>query len=148
MAELTDIGTRRVWYEQTGAISEDPRVFVFASLGAARTTPAPGCETVVSPGEEYSGTPGRGWRYVALEYVAGRPAHHVQCGDDLWIDVATRLTLRSRAAAPVRAGGAQTKAVEVTSVELGQPPSRPQRSVNRQALPRSPRRNTRNTSAR
>ena len=107
------------------AISEDPRVFVFASLAAARTaTDAQVARLAVSPGEEYSGIPGRGWRYVALEYVAGRPAHHVRCGDDLWIDVATRLTLRSRAAAT---GGdsvpARVEAVEVTSVELGQPPS-------------------------
>lgn len=124
MAELTNIGPRRVWYEQRDAISEDPRVFVYGSLAEARTTSTPGCEISVSPGEEYSGTPGRGWRYVALESVAGRPAHHVQCGDDLWIDVATRLILRSRAAATGEGGAAvQTKAVEVTSVELGQPPS-------------------------
>jgi hypothetical protein len=123
-AELTTIGPRRVWYEQTDAIAEDPRVFVFASLGAARTRPAPGCEVAVSPGEEYSGAPARSWRYVALEYVASRPAHHVRCGDDMWIDVATRLTLRSRAAA-TGAGGASTQVgeIEVTSVELGQPPS-------------------------
>ena len=123
-AELAEIDSRRVWYEQAGAISEDPRVFVFASLGAARGVPAPGCEVAVSPGEEYSGAPARGWRYVALEYVADRPAHHVSCGDDLWIDVATRLTLRSRAAA-AGSGDAppQFGTVEVTSVELGQPPS-------------------------
>jgi hypothetical protein len=82
--------------------------------------PAPGCEIAVSPGEQYSGAPARGWRYVALEYVAGRPAHHVRCGDDMWIDIATRLTLRSRAAA-TGAGGA-SRVIEVTSVDLGQPP--------------------------
>ena len=61
---------------------------------------------------------------LGLEYVAGRPAHHVQCGADMWIDVATRLTLRSRAAG-AGANGAPpgTGSVEVTSVELGQPPS-------------------------
>ena len=124
MAELTNIGTGSVWREQTDAIAEDPRVFVFASLGSARGAPAPGCEIAVSPGEEYSGVPARGWEYVGLEYVAGRPAHHVQCGDDMWIDVATRLTLRSRAAG-AGANGAPTGtgSVEVTSVELGQPPS-------------------------
>ena len=120
IAELRDLGSRRVWYQQADAISEDPRVFVFASLGAARSAPAPGCEIAVSPGEEYSGKPGRSWQYVGLEYVAGRPAHHVRCGDDLWIDVATRLTLRSQAATGV--DGA-SKAIEVTSVELGQPPT-------------------------
>jgi hypothetical protein len=124
IAELAKIGSKRVWYKQADAISEDPRVFVFASLGAARTDPAPGCEVAVSPGEEYSGAPGRGWRYVGLEYVAGRPAHHVQCGDEMWIDVATRLTLRSLAAAPAAADSSPGPArVEVTSIELGQPPS-------------------------
>jgi hypothetical protein len=121
--EFAKIGARRIWYEQTDAISEDPRVFVYGSLAEARTTSTPGCEISVSPGEEYSGTPGRGWRYIGLEYVAGRPAHHVRCGDDLWIDVATRLTLSSRAAATAAGAPARVGAVEVTSVELGQPPA-------------------------
>ena len=44
-----------------------------------------------------------GWRYVATEYVIGRPTFHVTCGGgDLWIDVDTRLILRSRG--PVRNG--------------------------------------------
>lgn len=116
-AELKDAGSRRVWYQQTNAIFEDPRVFVFAALGAARGGPAPGCEVAVTPGEQYSGEPGRNWRYVALEYVAGRPAHHVRCTDDLWIDVATRLTLKSQAAT----GAGSTRTIEVTSVEVGQP---------------------------
>jgi hypothetical protein len=124
MAQLMEIGGQRVWHEQAEAISEDPRVFVYAELGAARSAPAPGCETAVSPGEEYAGEPARGWQYVAVEYVAGRPAHHVRCGDDLWIDVATRLTLRSRAAA-TGAGGflPRFRMIEVTNVEIGQPPA-------------------------
>jgi hypothetical protein len=122
MAELAEIGGRRVWREQADAIGEDPRVFVFASLGAGRSAPAPGCEVAVSPGEEYSGIPARGWRYVALEYVAGRPAHHVRCRDDLWIDVATRLILRSQAvAAGARGQSPEVGMVEVTSVEVGEP---------------------------
>ena len=43
-----------------------------------------------------------GWRYIGAEYVAGRPTHHVACvGEhaldiDLWLDIETRLILRTR----------------------------------------------------
>jgi hypothetical protein len=113
MGQLTVVNSEKVWYEQAGAISEDPRVFVFATMGAARRNTAPGCEVAVSPGEVYVDTPGRGWKYLGSEYVAGRPTHHVACGDELWIDTETRMTLRSR-------GGALT--IEATDVEFGQPP--------------------------
>ena len=125
-ADVAIVDGRQVWSVQDGAISEDPRVFVYAALGAGRSFPQPGCETAVSPGEEYVGEPARGWEYVGLEYVAGRPTHHVRCGEDLWIDVETRLTLRSRGAMigkdfqPI-AGSVHT--VEATEVVFGQPPS-------------------------
>lgn len=114
MGELLIVNSERVWHEQAGAISEDPRVFVFATMGAARRNTAPGCEVAVSPGEVYVDTPGRGWKYLGSEYVAGRPTHHVACGDELWIDIETRMTLRSR-------GAGQT--IEATEVEFGQPPA-------------------------
>ena len=106
---------RPVWYEQSEAISKDPRVFVFAALGAARSAPSPGCETAVSPEEEYVGEPGRSWVYVGVEDVAGGPTRHVRCGDDLLIDVETRVTLRSRSTD-------QSRTIEATEVVFGQPP--------------------------
>lgn len=119
LGELTTFGSRRVWSQRVGSISEDPRVFVYATLGSARGIPDAGCEVAISPGEEYVGVPAGGWTYVGLEYVVGRPAHHVQCGADLWIDVATRLTLRS-SSHPDR-GGVVNRTIEVTAIELGQP---------------------------
>lgn len=127
MGQLLTVDGRQSWHEQAGAIMEDPRVFVFATLGAARGTPSPGCEVAVSPGEQYADTPARGWRHVGVEVVAGRPSHHVACGtDELWIDVETHLALRSRGAA--RDGQSQLvpgviRNVEVTSIEEGQPPA-------------------------
>ena len=53
------------------------------------------------PSEVGNGTAATGWRYVGVEYVAGRPTHHVACvGElsldiDLWLDIETRLILRS-----------------------------------------------------
>src|SRR5439155_13503779 len=113
-----------MWYQQDGAIQEDPRVFVYATLGAASFTGGSGCEVAVSPGEVYPYTPGSGWRYVGLEYVAGRPSHHVMCDGELWIDTATRVTWRSRG--PVLdAGGrpieGRSRTVEVTRLRFGQP---------------------------
>ena len=36
------------------------------------------------------------WKYVGLEYLIGRPTYHVSCGaSEMWLDVATRLPLRS-----------------------------------------------------
>ena len=100
MGQLLTVDGRPSWYEQADAISEDPRVFVYATLGAARSDRSPGCEVAVSPGEEYADMPARGWRHVGVERVAGRPAHHVSCGtDELWIDVKTHLALRSRGVA-------------------------------------------------
>ncbi len=127
LGEVTIVDGQPVWYDQAEAFSEDPRVFVFAALGAARSGPQPGCEVAVSPGEEYIGEPGRGWAYLAVEYVAGRPTHHVSCGgSDLWIDTETRVTLRSRG--PVLGADGQpipdqTRTIEATEVTFGQPPA-------------------------
>jgi hypothetical protein len=85
-----------------------------------------GCEVAVSEGEVYAYTPGRAWRYVGLETVAGRAAHHVACDGrgDLWLDVETSLTLRSQGF--VRGPGGfpvagSTHTIEVTTIEPGPP---------------------------
>ena len=130
MAELLMIDSRPAWYQQDQAISEDPRVFVFAELGGAQsgTGKEHGCEVAISPGEVYSYTPAGAWRYVALDTVAGRPAQHVTCAGvgDLWVDVATRLTLKSQG--PRRDSGGwpvagALRTIEVTAIEPGQPPA-------------------------
>ncbi len=116
------------WYQQAEAISEDPRVFVYATMGAAAfgAPGGPGCETAISPGEIYANPPGRRWRWVGIEEVAGRPAHHVQCDGELWIDAETGLTLRSRGPALDEAfqpipGSSRT--VEATQVVFEAPPA-------------------------
>jgi hypothetical protein len=126
--ELLIVDSRPAWYEQRGAISEDPRVFVYAALGGALsgTGKEYGCEVAISPEEVYSYTPGRAWRHLGLETVAGRPAHHVTCDGrgDLWLDVDTQLTLRSQGVRRDRDGWPipdSLHTIEVTAIELGQP---------------------------
>jgi hypothetical protein len=130
MGELLIVDSQPAWHEQQDAIGEDPRVFVFARLGGARygTGTEYGCEIGISPGESYSYPPGNAWRYVGLETVAGRRAHHVTCAGtgDLWIDVETRLTLRSQGLRQGTGGfpvPGELHTIEVTSIELGQPSS-------------------------
>src|SRR5438445_3969202 len=130
MGELQIVDSQPVWHEQQDAIMEDPRVFVFARLGGARYVDgtAYGCEIGISPGEVYSYPPGNAWRYVGLETVAGRPAHHVTCAGtgDLWLDVETRLTLQSQGLRRGAGGfpiAGDVHTIEVTSIALGQPSS-------------------------
>jgi hypothetical protein len=130
IGELLIVDSQPAWHEQQDAIGEDPRVFVFARLGGARygTGTEYGCEIGTSPGESYSYPPGNAWRYVGIETVAGRRAHHVTCADtgDLWIDVETRLTLRSQGLRRGTGGfpvPGELHTIEVTSIELGQPSS-------------------------
>ena len=68
----------------------------------------------------------------ALEYVAGRPTHHVACvGEhaldiDLWLDVETRLILRTREPATDDAGQpipGQFGTTEVTEIAFGEQPA-------------------------
>ena len=128
--ELLVVDSRSAWYEQEGAISEDPRVFVYAQLGSATWGGGaePGCEVAISPGEVYSYAPGNAWRYVGLETVAGRPAHQVTCEGrgDLWIDVETRLTLRSQGVRRDEGGwpiAGTVHTVEVGAIAPGLPPA-------------------------
>jgi hypothetical protein len=126
MGQLANVGATRVWVEQQGAISEDPRVFLLAEMeGAAYGQP--GCEVTRNDGEAGKGTATSGWTYVDAESVAGRPAFHVACGGgELWIDADTRLVLRSRG--PVRDANLQPvpgaiRTIEVTSLEFGEQPA-------------------------
>ena len=74
----------------------------------------------------YAESPGRRWRYVGVEAIAGRLAHHLECDGDVWIDVETRLMLKSRGLAvdegfyPIPG---VYRAVEATEVVFGQPPA-------------------------
>ena len=117
-AQLVTVGSERRWIQDpAGAIGEDPRVFVYANLGAPGhgQAPVPGCEVATSPGEEYVGEPGRAWQYVGVETVVGRAAHHISCGGrDRWLDIETRLTLRDQTSAGIS---------EVTEITFGQPPA-------------------------
>ena len=83
-----------VWVEQGHeAIGEDPRVYIRTVLSADE---GPGCEMQRDPSDVGNNTVAAGWRYIGTEYVAGRPTHHVACLGDLWIDIETRLILRTQ----------------------------------------------------
>jgi len=125
--ELAAVGSRKVWVEQAGAISEDPRVFLLATMLGGAAYGQQGCEVTRNDGDVGNGTAASGWQYVDAEYVAGRPTHHVACGGgDLWIDVETRLLLRSQG--PDRNAELQpipgaVRTIEVTDLEFGKQPS-------------------------
>jgi hypothetical protein len=125
--QLAIVGSTKEWVQQDGAISEDPRVFLLAEMEGGGAGNQPGCGMTRNQGEIGDGTAASGWTYVATEYVIGRPAFHVACGGgDLWIDVETRLILRSRGPArdasfqPIR-GSSRT--IEVTALEFGDQPA-------------------------
>ena len=127
MGQLVPVGSDKVWVEQAGAISEDPRVFLLAELEGSGASGLSGCGATRNEGEVGNGTAASGWSYVGTEYVAGRPAHHVACaGGDLWIDVETRLILRSRG--PARDQSFQPipntfRTIEVTELDFGEQPA-------------------------
>ena len=87
----------------------------------------PGCGVTRNDGEVGDGTAASAWKYVATEYVAGRPTFHVTCGGgDLWIDVETRLVLRSRG--PVLNQAYQpvpgsSRTIGVTKLAFGEQPA-------------------------
>ena len=90
---MATVGSDKVWVEPGHeAIGEDPRVYIRTVLSAE----GPECEMEPDPSEVGNGTAATGWRYVGVEYVAGRPTHHVACVGDLWLDIETRLILRIR----------------------------------------------------
>jgi hypothetical protein len=125
------VDSEAVWIEEGHeAIEDDPRVFlrtVFSRPGGG-----PGCEMEQDPSEVDGRTAATGWRYVDAEYVAGRPTHHVACvGElsldiDLWLDIETRLILRTRAPATDESGQpipGQFETTEVTEIAFGDQPA-------------------------
>ncbi len=94
--ELTELDGRPVWLEISG--QGHPLAELSGTLGLQRA-----CDT--------------GWRYVGLEDRLDRPVHHVACGgSEMWLDVETRLPLRS-----VRVQGEDqpTTVRDVTELRVG-----------------------------
>ena len=148
--ELESVGSVKVWvveggdgstvtFEQGGATSEDPRAFVFAQMEGAGAGNLPGnlpsCGLTRNQGDVGDGTAASGWTYVGTEDVVGRPVFHVTCDAvDLWIDVQTRLILRSRGPAqnatdmptdgqPLPGAFGQIETIEVTDLQFGEQPA-------------------------
>ncbi len=119
---MAPVESEPVWVEQGHeAIGEDPRVFLRTVLSGDE---GPGCEMEREPSNVGSGTVAAGWRYVGLEDVAGRPTHHVACAGDLWIDIETRLILRTQGPAVDDAGQPiPVEFTEVTEIEFGEQPA-------------------------
>jgi hypothetical protein len=131
LSGVAPVGTEAVWVgqDEEEAFGDDPRVILRTILGAAD---GPGCEMERDPSEVGNGTAATGWRYVGVEYVAGRPTHHVACvGDlsvdiDLWLDIETRLILRTREPLTDDAGQpipGQFLTTEVTEIAFGEQPA-------------------------
>lgn len=127
---MAPVESQDVWVEPGHeSFGDDPRVFLRTILGAAE---GPGCEMERDPDAAGSGTAATGWRYVGDEYVTGRPTHHVACvGEhaldiDLWLDIETRLILRTRAPLTDDAGQpipGQFGGREVTQIAFGEQPA-------------------------
>ena len=117
------VGPDTVWVEQDEAIGEDPRVYL---SGLGRLGGGVDCESADNLDAVDNGTATTGWRYVGVEEVAGRPTHHVACQGDLWIDIETRLVMRSRAPLIDDSGqpipGA-SRSFEVTEIEFAEQPA-------------------------
>jgi hypothetical protein len=124
------VESEAVWVEPGHeAIGDDPRVFLRTILSPGEE---PGCEMERDPSGVGNGTAATGWRYVGVEYVAGRPTHHVACvGElsldiDLWLDIETRLILRTREPLTDDAGrpiAGQFGTTEVTEITFGEQPA-------------------------
>ena len=119
---MASVESEPVWVEQGHeAIGEDPRVFLRTVLSADE---GPGCEMERDPNDVGNDTVAAGWRYVGLEYVAGRPTHHVACAGDLWIDIETRLILRTQGPAVDDAGQPiPVEFTEVAEIAFGEQPA-------------------------
>jgi hypothetical protein len=128
------VDSQAVWIEPGHeAVDDNPREYIRSVLNAGgNAADGPGCEMEVDPGEVDDGTAATGWRYVGVEYVAGRPTHHVACAGklsvdtDLWLDVETRLILRIREPLADDAGQpipGQFGTTEVTEITFGEQPS-------------------------
>ena len=119
---MAPVESEPVWVEQGHeAIGEDPRVFIRTVLSADE---GPGCEMERDPSDVGNATVAAGWRYIGTEYVAGRPTHHVACVGDLWIDIETRLILRTQGPAVDDAGQPiPVEFTEVAEIAFGEQPA-------------------------
>jgi hypothetical protein len=119
---MAPVESEPVWVEQGhDAIGVDPRVWIRTVLSADE---GPGCEMERDASDLGNDTVAAGWRYIGTEYVAGRPTHHVACVGDLWIDIETRLILRTQGPAVDDAGQPiPVEFTEVTEIAFGEQPA-------------------------
>jgi hypothetical protein len=120
LIELARQGNEDVWIDEPFSTGGDPRGRIYQELAAyLGVADVFDCEmTELDASSD--------WQYVGLEYILGRPAHHIRCGGDFWIDVETRLILRSHG--PLTPDGQPatetTRTIEVTALEFeDQPPA-------------------------
>jgi hypothetical protein len=121
---IAPVESDEVWVEPGHeAFGDDPRMWIRTVLNSEE---GPGCEMERDPSEVGSGTAATGWRYVGVEFVAGRPTHHFACVGEIWLDVETRLILRTRAPETDDAGQpipGRFKTLEVTDITFGEQPA-------------------------
>ena len=128
------VDSQAVWIEPGHeAVDDNAREYIRGVLNAGgNAAEGPGCEMEVDPEEVDDGTAATGWRYVGVEYVAGRPTHHVACvgglsvDTDLWLDIETRLILRVREPLTDDAGQpipGEFGTMEVTEITFGEQPA-------------------------
>ena len=118
IVELARQGSEEVWIDEPFSMGGDPRGRIFQELAAyLGVADVFDCEMTQLDASS-------GWRYVGLEYILGRPVHHIRCGGDFWIDVETRLILRSHG--PLTPDGQPandtTRTIEVTALEFTEQP--------------------------
>ena len=116
------VGPDSVWVEQGEAIGEDPRAYILSLSGLGSGGE---CESTEDPDDVGNGTAATGWRYVGVEDVAGRPAHHVACDGDLWFDIETQSScqpepLLDDAEQPIPGA---FWSIEVTEIEFAEQPA-------------------------
>jgi hypothetical protein len=121
---MAPVESEAVWVEPGHeAFGEDPRMWILTVLNSEE---GPGCEMERDPNEVGNGTAATGWSYVGVEYVAGRPTHHFACVGEIWLDIETRLILRTRAPETDDAGQpipGQFGTREVTEIAFGEQPA-------------------------
>jgi hypothetical protein len=147
MSMLATVGSAKEWFQQGGGdgstiafsqggvSSADPRFELLGVLEGGGAPNQPGCGVTHDPDEVGDWPAPSGWKYVATEYIDGRPTFHVTCGGgDLWIDVETRLILRSRGLVqgapdlpvegqPIPGASGAIETIEVTDLEFGEQPA-------------------------
>ncbi len=121
---MAPVGSEAVWVEPGHeAFGDDPRMWIRTVLNSEE---GPGCEMERDPSDIDDGTAATGWSYVGVEYVAGRPSHHFACVGEIWLDIETRLILRTRAPETDDTGQpipGQFGTTEVTEITFGEQPA-------------------------